>query len=92
MYNFLQNKKYVFAVLVLFVAAGCSDKAATLLEQAPAHAESTAQESVGGIPKAVFPEMTHDFTSVMEGEDIKHDFVIENHGDAPLIIEKVKPG
>lgn len=42
-------------------------------------------------PKAVFPETTYDFDSVTEGTEIKHDFIVENHGQAPLAIERVQP-
>ncbi len=41
-------------------------------------------------PKAVAPVHGHEFASVVEGAVIKHDFVIENRGSAPLLIEKVK--
>ena len=42
-------------------------------------------------PKAVFPEVKYTFPTIMEGTEIKHDFMIENHGQAPLIIQKVQP-
>lgn len=43
-------------------------------------------------PKAVFPQTKYEFETLFEGDDITHDFVVENSGDAPLIIKKVKPG
>lgn len=43
-------------------------------------------------PKVVFPKIEFTFDALFEGQDIKHDFVIENRGDAPLIIKNVKPG
>ena len=42
-------------------------------------------------PKAVFPEIKHEFGSILEGAEIKHDFIIENHGQAPLKIDRVQP-
>jgi hypothetical protein len=42
-------------------------------------------------PKAVFPETRYEFDAVMEGTKIEHDFVIENHGSAPLEIKNVRP-
>lgn len=42
-------------------------------------------------PEAVFPQTQYEFAPVMEGVDIKHDFVIENHGNAPLVIQNVRP-
>ncbi len=40
-------------------------------------------------PKAVFPQLRYEFESLYEGQDIRHDFVVENHGQAPLVINKV---
>lgn len=42
-------------------------------------------------PKAVFPESKHSFGEVFEGTKIKHDFVIENQGNAPLVIKNIRP-
>ena len=35
---------------------------------------------------------THDFLQVTEGDVVKHDFRVFNRGNAPLEIQKVKPG
>lgn len=43
-------------------------------------------------PAAVFPQTQFTFQPVFKGEDIKHDFVVENTGDAPLVIKNVRPG
>lgn len=42
-------------------------------------------------PKAAFLKRNHHFGEVFEGEEIKHDFVIENQGDAPLVIKNIRP-
>ncbi len=42
-------------------------------------------------PKAVFPILNHDFGEVSEGTEIKYDFVVENQGDAPLVIKNIRP-
>ena len=42
-------------------------------------------------PKAAFLQRNHDFGEVFEGEEIKHDFVVENQGDAPLVIKNIRP-
>ena len=41
-------------------------------------------------PNAVVPETSFDFGAVHEGEDVRHLFVIENKGDAPLVLLDVK--
>lgn len=45
-----------------------------------------------GRPVAVMAERTYTFDAVPEGTEVRHDFVIENHGSAPLRIIKVKTG
>ncbi|MEJ2153900.1 MAG: hypothetical protein P8X96_01040 [Desulfobacteraceae bacterium] len=42
-------------------------------------------------PKAVFPKLKYDFGEVFEGVDVKYDFLIENQGDAPLVIKNIRP-
>jgi len=42
-------------------------------------------------PKAVFIKRNHHFGEVFEGAEIKHDFVVENKGTAPLVIKSIKP-
>ncbi len=43
-------------------------------------------------PSAYLPSATFTFEKVVEGKEILHDFIIENKGNAPLDITKVKPG
>jgi|GEM_PF-814244 len=40
-------------------------------------------------PKAVFPEARFEFSAVMSGAVVEHDFIIKNEGSAPLVIQKV---
>jgi hypothetical protein len=42
-------------------------------------------------PEVFYPETQYEFEPVMEGGEIKHDFIIENHGRVPLIIKNVRP-
>ena len=43
-------------------------------------------------PKAVLTERIYEFEPVVEGMLVSHNFILQNKGDAPLIIEKIKPG
>lgn len=52
---------------------------------------TAAASEKGKSPEAVYPETIYRFDPIMEGVEIKHDFQIENHGDAPLVIQKVQP-
>lgn len=43
-------------------------------------------------PKAVFPDNVFEFQPVMEGQEVMHDFIVRNQGEADLLIKRVKPG
>lgn len=51
-----------------------------------AHAEDNAKG-----PQAVFPDTRYEFGTIMEGQQVRHDFIVENRGAAPLVIERVQP-
>lgn len=43
-----------------------------------------------GSPKAFVANSTYAFSNILEGDEVTHEFIIENRGDAPLNITKVK--
>jgi hypothetical protein len=43
-------------------------------------------------PSAFFPATSYEFSSVLEGNTVMHEFVIQNKGNAPLKVERVKTG
>ena len=43
-------------------------------------------------PSIFIPNNQYTFSPVLDGTEITHDFVIQNKGDAPLAIEKVRTG
>jgi hypothetical protein len=43
-------------------------------------------------PLAYFPEIQHEFSPVLEGTEVTHDFIIQNKGTLPLVVEKVHTG
>ncbi len=43
-------------------------------------------------PKAFFPEKEYDAGEILEGQPLKHAFIVENKGDEELKILKVRPG
>lgn len=55
-------------------------------------AAAPAAEESAATPRAVAPERTYEFAPVVDGTKVEHDFVIENYGDAPLHIQRVKTG
>jgi hypothetical protein len=40
----------------------------------------------------LIPDSRYTFSPVLDGTEVTHDFVIQNKGDAPLAIEKVRTG
>jgi|GEM_PF-494747 len=45
-----------------------------------------------GFPKIVVQGPQADLGEVLENATLSHDFVVRNEGNAPLIIEQVRPG
>jgi len=43
-------------------------------------------------PSVFFPETHFEFTPVLEGSMVVHDFVIQNKGSAALNVDRVKTG
>lgn len=53
--------------------------------------EIPALESKASASPSIFvPEPRYEFAPIVDGKVVTHDFVIQNKGDAPLIIERVK--
>ena len=43
-------------------------------------------------PTAFFPQTLYEFSPVLDGEKVVHEFVVQNKGQATLNIERVKTG
>ena len=43
-------------------------------------------------PQVFFPETNYQFSAVLDGTKVVHDFVIQNKGSATLKVERVKTG
>jgi hypothetical protein len=52
---------------------------------------SVVKASLASAPRAFFSKTKYEFDPVFEGTEITHDFVVENKGDAPLIINSIRP-
>jgi hypothetical protein len=46
----------------------------------------------GAAPSVFFPETHYEFSPVLEGAAVVHDFVIQNKGNAMLNVARVKTG
>ena len=49
-------------------------------------------QQFGFHPEAVLPEAHYRFGSALEGDTVKHTFILYNKGVAALAIEKIKSG
>ena len=45
-----------------------------------------------GAPSLYVPEPSFQFESVVSGQDVKHDYIVQNQGTAELEITSVKTG
>jgi len=43
-------------------------------------------------PSIYVPSGTYEFKPVLEGDEVMHNYILQNKGTAPLKIEKVKAG
>ena len=49
-------------------------------------------EARAGAPAAILPETEYRFGTAVEGDIVRHDFILLNKGNAELRIEKIKTG
>ncbi|BBO75462.1 hypothetical protein DSCW_28790 [Desulfosarcina widdelii] len=61
-------------------------------DQAAGKASSSAGTTVQAAPVAVIPELKYEFTPVVDGAEVTHDFTVKNFGEAALAIHQVKTG
>ncbi|MCD4805853.1 MAG: DUF1573 domain-containing protein [Desulfobacterales bacterium] len=73
----IKNLFFFFFLFVLFLNLNASIKA---------------EDNVNIYPSAYLPVDNYEFDTVVEGNEIDHQFIIQNKGTAPLNIEKVKTG
>ena len=79
------------ATVALLWGAVASVAAADQKIDKTAAAETAATTSVRR-PRAVLPELAHEFEAVVDGTHISHDFTVKNGGDGVLAIQRVKTG
>jgi len=58
----------------------------------PSVSEAPTPIADNAAPEAFVPQKHFAFPSTMDGTKVVHDFIIQNKGDAPLKITKVKTG
>ena len=84
------SKIWILGVLLALLPLGAAMAEPTALPDAQPSADDV-KAAVNSAPQAVFPQTKFEFDPVFEGTEIKHDFVVENPGEAPLVINKIRP-
>ena len=84
LWEFIMRFRLCFTVALLAMIVGV----------APAWAGQAADsgDQQAKAPRIVAPEGNYHFSSVVDGTKVEHEFVIENRGNAPLKISRVKTG
>ena len=87
------NKTSKLSILVVLLSLAPLSLA---LAGPPAHpgakpSAAAIKSSMASSPNALFLQTKYEFNPVLEGTDIHHDFVVENKGAAPLIINSIRP-
>lgn len=85
-------RKTLVAMLLMLFGWGFPgvNAMATQTTASPDAAGAAVQPS-GPPPQAVFLETTYHFDTILEGQEITHDFIVENKGPGELIIYNVRP-
>jgi hypothetical protein len=83
-----KRKWYLFFILFIFLVLPC----AAFCDQESQSDQSNQDNSPATFPLIHIPEPKYEFQSVVEGQSVVHDFVIQNTGTKTLDITKVRPG
>ena len=77
---------FTAAVMLLCVAVSIS------MASDQTTAETASTDMTVAKPAVVIPQLSHTFEAVVDGMEVSHEFDIQNTGDAPLAIQRVKTG
>jgi len=72
------KKMFIFVFIICFLFVG------------PVYSEN--ENTIAKLPSIFVPQNLYNFKAVVDGTEVKHGFLIQNKGTAPLLIQKVKAG
>jgi hypothetical protein len=84
----------ICAAAAMLLLAACNDdskkippgqSSASIINN-PRTADGVDEKEVAELPVLTFPDTTHDFGMMKEGEKAEHEFIFKNTGRSPLII------
>jgi hypothetical protein len=82
------HNRLILGCILLFMTAAASVSA----NEPAAPVPGNTPEASAGAPAVVVKEAQFQFDPVMEGVVVAHEFVLENTGAAPLVIQNIKTG
>lgn len=84
----------IFLTLSILLLTACNDdskkvpagQSSAAIIHNPQTANGVDSKEVAELPVLTFPDSTHDFGIMKEGERVEHDFTFKNTGRSPLVI------
>ncbi|MCJ7774183.1 MAG: DUF1573 domain-containing protein [Desulfobacterales bacterium] len=85
---------FVIGVTFILLIIGCDKGIATSSNSLPESGtvRENKSEPSGKTPSITAPENSYEFSSVVDGVKVTHDFIVYNKGDGDLEISRVKTG
>ncbi len=83
---------YITCCLLIYPTGSFGTEKETEKNQGQDKTTQTVSETPQKFPLAFLPESEYEFSPVLEGTTVTHDFIIQNKGDAELKINRVKTG
>jgi hypothetical protein len=88
------NRIILCAAVAVMSLAACNDdtqkipagQSSAAIINNPRTAAGVDNKEVAELPVLTFPDTTHDFGMIRQGEKVEHDFTFKNTGRSPLII------
>ena len=89
----MYRKLTIACLCILLIPSLAMDPAfsATVQPASESGQKAAVDDTVKAAPRAVFPELNYTFEPVLEGKKIAHDFIVENQGNASLVIKNIRP-
>jgi hypothetical protein len=84
----MRNRLFILTLVTSVLLSVTWAHAGSPIKMSAAGENNTSQKKQ---PRAVVAQTEYAFDPVFEGVQIKHDFVIENRGTVPLVIQNVRP-
>jgi len=86
----MNTKTLAFAILLICVATGAFAVESATPDAAPATAGP--ENAPPALTTVLAPEPVYEFPPVLDGDEVVHDFIIQNKGQTEISIDRVRTG